>query len=88
MFGDMALDTCNQHSGVKATGRCHACHKPTCPRCRTRDGCCSDRCFQNHQKFATKHVPQSAAPSPLWNLLKFLAIVAIGAGVAKYLKYW
>lgn len=84
----MALDTCNQHTGTKATGRCEVCHKPTCPQCRPRDATCSDRCYQNKQRFANRAVPKLQTPSPLWNLLKFAAVLGVAAAVAKYLKYW
>lgn len=82
----MAMDHCNTHHGVKATGKCPACHKPTCPQCRTRDMCCSEKCYTAKTKFATVRIP----PKPktyTTSIFTFLFVVAAAYGAAKYLGY-
>lgn len=86
ILGGMPLDNCNVHHGVKANSKCPACHKPTCPQCKTRDLCCSDRCFQAKQRFASVHVPPRP-PRYGTSLFTLLALGAAAYGVAKYLGY-
>jgi hypothetical protein len=80
----VALDTCNVHHGVKSTGHCHACHKPTCPQCRTRDNCCSDKCAAAKAKFAQTRVPQAASGSWITTLVPIIVLAAIGYWAAKH----
>ncbi len=80
------MDNCTTHSGVKATGKCPACHKPTCPQCRTRDNCCSDKCFQAKTKFATMRIP----PKPKTYHMSIVYLILLGGaayGAAKFLGY-
>jgi hypothetical protein len=82
----MALDTCNVHHGVKANGRCRSCLKPLCPKCAPIDGCCSARCAEMTQRFASTHVP----PRPRRHVLSYVSLAAILAAayfVARYLGY-
>ena len=81
----MPLDTCSAH-GVKATGKCYVCHKPTCPQCRPRDNTCSEKCFQSKQRFATVHVPPRPSRHGM-SILTLAALAAAAYGVAKYLGY-
>ena len=81
----MALDTCNVHHGVKASGHCHSCHKPTCPQCQTRDGCCSERCYQSKVKFAQTRIPKAAPSSWIPTLVGIVVFAAASYGVAKLL---
>ncbi|MCO5171629.1 MAG: hypothetical protein M9894_35445 [Planctomycetes bacterium] len=81
----MPLDHCSAH-GVKATGKCYSCHKPTCPQCRPRDNTCSDRCFQSKQRFVATHVPPRP-PRPYLSIFTLAALAAAAYGVARYLGY-
>lgn len=82
----MALDTCNVHHGVKSNDHCRVCHKPTCPQCKTRDSCCSDRCYEMRAKFATKRLPPKPRSSAM-SIFTFILLIAAAYGVAKYLGY-
>lgn len=78
------MDRCSHHQ-QPATGRCFSCHRPTCAQCQTRDGCCSERCFQSKQAFGAGRVEKLRRPWVLPSLGK-LAVLVVGAWAAN--KYW
>ena len=82
----MALDTCNVHHGVKANDHCRSCHKPTCPQCKTRDSCCSDKCAELKAKFSTVRVPPRPKRHGV-SIVSFLALCAAAYFAAKYMNY-
>lgn len=73
------LSQCSAH-GVLATLRCPTCHKPLCSKCKTTDGCCSEKCFKSRQKFGGPLKPVDRR-SNIWGNLFFLALLA-GGGYA------
>ncbi len=83
----MALNTCSEHD-IIATKRCPICHKPLCSRCKAKDGCCSDRCFESRQKFggAIRKV-ERPGPSILGRLLKLGLLGGAAYGAARYFGY-
>ncbi|MGE0713275.1 MAG: hypothetical protein AB7N76_35495 [Planctomycetota bacterium] len=78
----MAIDECTQHR-TKADRRCPTCLKPLCGRCQTRDGCCSDRCFESRQKFAGARTTVPRSRGIPWGSILFwaaaLLVAAVGA---------
>ncbi len=78
MFLGMALDSCNVHTGVRATRRCAACNKPLCKECQDFDGCCSERCAAANKRFATSRIPPKPGRSP-WQGVATLAVLAVAA---------
>ena len=81
------MDNCTAHPGQKATGKCFSCHKPTCPQCNTRDGCCSDACYRGKTQFGTGRVKKLKRPFPWPSLFSLLVVIAGGYALGWYLGY-
>lgn len=80
-------DFCNAHPTVRATGMCFSCHRPTCPQCNPRDGCCSEKCFQAKQKWGTERRQPIQRPGKLMALVKFAGALAILYFALKHFGY-
>ena len=88
----MAMSNCGKHD-IIATKRCPVCHAPLCIHCKTRDGCCSGKCFRSRKKFAFKRTAtvRSDDSSPggggLWTLVKIALVLGAAFGAAWYFGY-
>lgn len=82
----MAINTCAQH-GIVAAYLCPVCHKALCSRCKTLDGCCSQRCFRRRQKFwapVWKAVYPRQEVSCAGLLLRLVILLAVLAALARW----
>ena len=82
----MAINTCTQH-GIVAAYLCPVCHKALCSRCKTKDGCCSERCYKRRMKFwapVWRTVMPSQGVSAFGLLFRLVVVGAIVAGLARY----
>lgn len=89
----MAISNCGKHD-IIASKRCAVCHKPLCIHCKTRDGCCSAKCFRSRKKFAFKPTgavrsaeTSSQSGGGLATLVKLALLLAAAYGVAHYFGY-
>ena len=80
----MSLSTCSEH-GIPSDRRCPICHKPLCGRCKTRDGCCSERCYASRQKFGASFGPPPRRPATWpYTLFKLALLAGLAYGAARY----
>jgi len=83
----MGVGDCSAH-GILASKRCAVCHKPLCIHCKSKDGCCSDKCYQSRQKFGTNFGrAQVRGPSILPTLIKLAIAGAIAYAVARHFHW-
>lgn len=83
----MGVSDCTKH-GIIASRRCPTCHKPLCIHCDTKDGCCSEKCYQSRLKFGTKFgKAETKGPSLLVTLIKVAVVGAIAYAVARHFHW-
>jgi hypothetical protein len=86
---ESVLASCNNHPSVKAVVNCSQCHKPACAQCVVGGKFCSVACSEKFQKFATGYKkPQDLSRSGIVPTIFFLAVVAGGYYLARYVFHW
>ena len=83
----MTISTCKQH-GIICAHLCPVCHKALCSACKTKDGCCSERCYQRRVRFPAPPVgTRGEAGTSLAGCLLKLALLTAMAAAAFYVAH-
>jgi hypothetical protein len=90
----MAISNCGRHD-IIASKRCPVCFKPICIHCKTRDNCCSRKCFRSRKRFAFKggggvRTADNSSRNQgggFWTLVKIAVLIGAALGAARYFGY-